>query len=265
VFAGAAYGGYNPHNSYQEMLTLAQAKPIMIGEIGSVETGGSKADWITDMLQTQLPRHFPQIKAFVWTDARFAGANWPIESSASAQAAFAQGISSSYYATNSFGSLSASPIPPLSAVDGAATLSTIALQPVADTYTSRSAPESTAGGTTTYLRADAPGTDTAFLRFDLSALSGKTINSATLRLHSSTQRWAGSNATFDVKYVDSTDWKEANMSYENTVPVSKAVLGSLVAPNQPNTWYSIRLTPSRLQPNGEGWSRWRSAHALEMS
>jgi hypothetical protein len=253
VFGGSAYGGYDPHNSYQEMLSIAPSKPMMLGEIGSVENGGSKASWISDMLHTQLLRNFPQVKAFVWTDQAFDGYDWPIESSPSAQTAFAQGIGSSYYAANTFGSIASSPIPALAPAGGAASApGTVVLNPVADTYTARSAPDSTTGGSTVSLRADVAGTDTAFLRFDLSGLRGKTIGSATLRLHSSAEHWAASRATFDVTHVDSTDWKEAWMSYDNSVPISSTLLGSLAAPTQPDTWYSVKLALDGLQPNAAG-------------
>jgi hypothetical protein len=75
----------------------------------------------------------------------------------------------------------------------------------------------------------------------MSALAGKTITSATLRVHSSTEAWAGSAGTFDVKVVVQNDWKEQWMSYLNTVAISNTVLGSLVAPSAPNTWYETKL------------------------
>jgi hypothetical protein len=88
--------------TYNHLLQIAPSKPIMIGETGSAEVGGSKASWTSDALATQLPQYFPKIKALVWQ-------NWPgyknsvwypfqIESSSSAQSAFATAISSSYYA-----------------------------------------------------------------------------------------------------------------------------------------------------------------------
>jgi hypothetical protein len=88
----------------------------MIGETSSEENGGSKAIWITDALTTQLPGRYRQVKAFVWFNWRIYENGywwpWPIESSASAQAAFASGISSSYYVA---GGSSAS-LPPLSKI-----------------------------------------------------------------------------------------------------------------------------------------------------
>jgi hypothetical protein len=87
--------------SYDHLLRLAPAKPVMIGEIGSEEYGpGVKANWITDALTVQLPR-FPHIKAVVWFNWRIQERgrwwNWPIESSAEARAAFALSVSSPSY------------------------------------------------------------------------------------------------------------------------------------------------------------------------
>jgi endoglucanase len=114
VFGGSTYGGYNHHNTYQELLQLAPSKPIMLGEVASAEPGGSKADWITDMLQT-LPTNFPQIKAFIWEEWNEGNSavTWPIESSPAATAAFANGLSAGYVG-NQYASLAAAPIAPAS-------------------------------------------------------------------------------------------------------------------------------------------------------
>jgi beta-mannanase len=96
--------------TYDQLLALAPDKPIMIGETSSMETGGSKADWITDALTTQLPVNFPKVKAMVWFNWNVDDA-WGIESSGSALSAFSRGIASPYYAANEFSALDKSPIP----------------------------------------------------------------------------------------------------------------------------------------------------------
>ncbi len=238
VFGFSAYdGGFN---TYELLLQTAPSKPIMIAETAASEHGGSKAAWITDMLTTQLAMNFPQIKAFVWFDwnENDPALSWPIESSPAAQSAFATGIASSYYATNEFASLATSPIPPLNPAPAALPppqAGAITLNPVADTYTSRSAPWSTAGGTSTTLRSDVAGSDTAFMRFDLSSLAGKAITGATLRLRTSTEAWAGSAVPQELVWVPDMGWWEQYMSYQNTVPVSGLRLG-IVNPVGPNTW-----------------------------
>jgi beta-mannanase len=93
--------------------TVAPSKPLVIGETASTEYGGSKAAWITDMLGTQLPQRYPRVEAFVWFNHKDQ-ADWPIETSSSAQSAFSSGIRSSFFAANDFSSLGGSLIPPLS-------------------------------------------------------------------------------------------------------------------------------------------------------
>jgi hypothetical protein len=87
--------------TYDELQTLAPTKPIVICEWACSEYGGNKASWITDALGTQLPQNFPNIKGVVWFNwpivENGGPMDWPIESSAGAQSAFAAGIGSSYY------------------------------------------------------------------------------------------------------------------------------------------------------------------------
>jgi Glycosyl hydrolase family 26 len=90
--------------SYEELLSLAPSKPIMIGEMASTEYGGEKSAWITDAIGTQIPKNFPNIKAVVWYNKWDGGRDWPIETSASAQTAFKNAIAAPIYAANTFGS-----------------------------------------------------------------------------------------------------------------------------------------------------------------
>jgi hypothetical protein len=105
------------YNSYQEILNVAPGKPIMLGETASLEAGdggAKKAAWITNALITQLPAHFPMIKAIVWFnwDDGNPAYTYPIESSAASTQAFANAIRSEYYAANNYANLNTSPIPP---------------------------------------------------------------------------------------------------------------------------------------------------------
>ena len=86
---------------------------MMIGETASTELNGSKAAWITDALTVQLPQNFPKIEALLWFNVGADNMDWYIESSPSAQAAFAAGLASNYYATSDSINLDISPIPPL--------------------------------------------------------------------------------------------------------------------------------------------------------
>ncbi len=95
--------------TYNALISLAPTKPIMIGETSSTEFGGSKPSWITNSLTNAIPSSFPKIKAvnwFNWNVFEDGGRwDWPIESTAASQAAFASAISSPYYARNEFGDL----------------------------------------------------------------------------------------------------------------------------------------------------------------
>lgn len=118
------YNGDNPwlsfgnlyRESYDEVTQqIAPDKPLMLGEVSSTEQGGSKADWITNMF-TVLPTLFPKVRGIVWYEANDPGpgghTDWPVTSSKSATAAFAAGIASDTYGSNTFGDLATSPIPP---------------------------------------------------------------------------------------------------------------------------------------------------------
>ena len=88
-------------SSYSTLLQIAPTKPILISETSSEETLGNKVGWITDTFSSQLPLYFPRIKAVVWFNWRMwqnpRWWNWEIESTPSAQQAFATAISSPYY------------------------------------------------------------------------------------------------------------------------------------------------------------------------
>jgi hypothetical protein len=122
VFSGSAYNG--GHNTYQEVLDLAPNKPMMIAETGTSRNGGDPGAWVRDALNTQLPNNFPQVKALVWFNWDDANPvlSWPIESSPTIQAAFADSIGSSYFASNDFGNLAGSAVAPI----GGLTIATVA-------------------------------------------------------------------------------------------------------------------------------------------
>jgi hypothetical protein len=130
--------------------------------------------------------------------------------------------------------------------------STVTVNPVQDTYIDWSNKTSTSGGTATMLYSDMVGTTTAFLRFDLSSVpKTATVDSAVLRVHTSSVSWAGSVATQRVSLVADNLWQEQWMSYNNTTPISNIVLGTFVG-TSPSTWYSVPLTGSVVQSHVGG-------------
>jgi beta-mannanase len=91
--------------------TVAPSKPMMIGEMGSSESGGSKASWISETLAA-IPSEYPKIRGMLWFDTFDDGMDWPIESSSSSSSAFASGIQNAAYRTNTYADLGAGPIQP---------------------------------------------------------------------------------------------------------------------------------------------------------
>jgi hypothetical protein len=91
--------------------TIAPGKPLIVSEVGSSEYGGSKAAWIADALKSART-NYPLLRGLVWFEKYDDGMDWPIESSASSAAAFAEGIQSPSYLGNSFASIAAGTIQP---------------------------------------------------------------------------------------------------------------------------------------------------------
>ena len=81
-------------NSIRQLHALAPKLPIELSEVASAEAGGSKAAWIKGMFAF-LGDH-PEVKALVWFNIP-KQANWPIESSRSAERAFAAGVRAPRY------------------------------------------------------------------------------------------------------------------------------------------------------------------------
>jgi beta-mannanase len=117
VYPGSAYvdwmgiDGYNwgtsqawstwlsPSQVFGQMVTqlhnLASTKPILLGEMASTETGGNKAQWISDFFTWMKGNAY--VKGFVWFDIA-KETDWRIESSSSAQTAFATAVADPRYA-----------------------------------------------------------------------------------------------------------------------------------------------------------------------
>jgi len=98
--------------TYHEITdTVAPSKPLLIGEMGSTEQGGSKASWIDEALG-EIPTAFPKVRAMLWFDTYDDGMDWPIESSSGATSAFAAAIQNPAYQGNSYADLPAGAIAP---------------------------------------------------------------------------------------------------------------------------------------------------------
>ncbi len=98
-------------SSYEEITTsIAPGKPLVIGEVGSSEHGGSKSEWIEQML-SELPTEFPDVRGVIWFDKTTEG-DWQIETSAAATSAFAAGIQASPYEGGNYAGLGGGAVQP---------------------------------------------------------------------------------------------------------------------------------------------------------
>ncbi len=123
---------------------------------------------------------------------------------------------------------------------GGGTPETVTLTATADSYVSSGA-TGTNYGTSTMLGVDASPVEISYLKFDLSAYAGRTLESATLQLRSA---GSGSVGTQSVKLVASDAWTETGVTYSNR-PALGASIGTL-GPTATNTNYSVPLTISGL-------------------
>jgi len=102
LFNGGAQLKFNRWQSFAEKIgrplaavrRISRRKPIEVSEVGVAEQGGSKARWISGMFQTLNAN--PRIISLVWFDLHTAS-DWRVESSRSAEAAFAAAVSSPRY------------------------------------------------------------------------------------------------------------------------------------------------------------------------
>jgi glycosyl hydrolase family 26 len=99
------------HGTYETVRQIAPNKPMVLGEVGSTEAGGSKARWIRTALTEAIPSRYPLVRGFLWFEKHSSHA-WQIESSKASQRAFVTGIRRSVYVRNSVGSLPFGPVRP---------------------------------------------------------------------------------------------------------------------------------------------------------
>lgn len=81
--------------SYRTLGRLTR-KPMMIGETGSADIGGSKPDWILRGLLHDVPEQLPRVRVVIWFN-RDKEHNWQIDSSRDSLQAFRAVVRSSLY------------------------------------------------------------------------------------------------------------------------------------------------------------------------
>ncbi len=99
--------------TYLDLLRMGTGKPIMISQMASASNDGGNdvAHWIASALTVELPFMFPEVKAFIWSNANHGAINGHIDSLPDLRDAFAHVISSNIYASNQYANLDTSPIP----------------------------------------------------------------------------------------------------------------------------------------------------------
>jgi hypothetical protein len=83
-------------SSSYALVTELSAKPLIIAETASSETGGDKAAWIRSGFMSAIPREFPRVAAVVWFD-RSQEEDWRVDSSQASLDAYRAVVDCSIY------------------------------------------------------------------------------------------------------------------------------------------------------------------------
>ncbi|MFJ9250852.1 hypothetical protein [Streptomyces sp. NPDC101776] len=82
-------------NAYAKARAIAPNRPVMIGEIGSSEDGGNKAQWINAMSTDLQSGRYPDLKLVVYFD-QDKEEQWSGTSSTPTRAAFTSWVNQAY-------------------------------------------------------------------------------------------------------------------------------------------------------------------------
>jgi hypothetical protein len=113
--------------------------------------------------------------------------------------------------------------------------SVITNNPAADSYVISSAPSANYGGLSNF-RVDSSPDTRAYLRFTVSGVSGRIIQSAILRIFAN----SGNTSGFSVHSVADNTWTESGITYTNA-PAMGAVINSSL-PFNTGTWVDVNVT-----------------------
>jgi hypothetical protein len=119
------------------------------------------------------------------------------------------------------------------------------LNPEADTYVNNTTSGSNYGSSTPLRISGSGHVQTAYLKFDLLSLAGKTVSSAKLRL------WVynGASGTYSVNSVADTSWTESGTTYVNRPSVGSAIT-SVTSPAN-DIWIEFDVTAQVKASLGE--------------
>jgi Glycosyl hydrolase family 26 len=113
------YNWYPPYRSFEQIALkyyrtitrrIAPAKPMVIGEAGSLEFGGNKARWFDDLGRTL--RRYSKIRAFVYFEVNTGSEDWRVTTSPSSIDAFRRLVGDRRFVGNEFARLDTKSIPP---------------------------------------------------------------------------------------------------------------------------------------------------------
>ena len=126
---------------------------------------------------------------------------------------------------------------------GGAATSTVTVGALADSYVSGDRASSN-NGSNSVLNVDADPLAISYLKFDLSAYAGRTLQSATLQVRTADGSLSGSGGRQEVRLVSDDRWSESTITYD-TRPALGTSMGSLAAPSV-DTSHSVPLSVSTL-------------------
>jgi glucose/arabinose dehydrogenase len=121
----------------------------------------------------------------------------------------------------------------------------VTLVPMADAHTSAQFPDANYGASSTLYVRNANPANVSYLKWNLSALAGRTVTAASFRMRVTTSSSAGSAATQALRLVESSSWTEMGITHNNR-PSSSTQLGSIGA-TVPNNTYTASLTVVPIQ------------------
>ena len=99
-------------------------------------------------------------------------------------------------------------------------------------------------GSSSVLEVDATPTEVSYLKFDLSAYAGRTLQSASLQVRTANHSSNGSTGRSNIRLVGDDSWSEGTITYRNRPALGTGV-GTLSAPSF-NTSFSVPLSVSAV-------------------
>jgi beta-glucanase (GH16 family) len=121
----------------------------------------------------------------------------------------------------------------------------VVISPVADTFVARML-RNRNYGLARQLAVDGNPKQTTFLKYDLSALRGKQIQSVWLRIKTTAHPSAGSINTQYVQIVPDNDWNEKKLAFSDNLLIDNQSIGFL-AETVPDVFYDIPLDSRAVQ------------------